>query len=153
MDMEEIKVFGMVEIRDRNGNPVLIKKNKITKKGVEIFAKKLVGELVEIEKVKVGTGTEIATEDDTGLGSPLPFDFAIINRSNERVGDKAFSANYVSMIETDDPNASFSFSEAGLFARDYDTSDILVARVVFPTKFKKPFNEYYLTWKIILRID
>jgi len=151
--MEEIKVFGMVEIRDRHGNPVLIKKNKITKKGVEIFAKKLVGELVEIEKVKVGTGTEIATEDDTNLSSPLPFDFAIINRSSDRVGDRAFSANYVSMIETDDPNASFSFSEAGLFARDHDTSDILVARVVFPTKFKKPFNEYYLTWKIILRID
>jgi flagellar biosynthesis GTPase FlhF len=151
--MEAIKVFGMVEIRDKYGNPVLIKKNKITKKGVEIFAKKLVDGLVEIEKVKVGTGTEIATENDTDLGSPLPFDFAIINRSSERVNDRAFSANYVSMIETDDPNASFSFSEAGLFARDHDTSDILVARVVFPTKFKKPFNEYYLTWKIILRID
>jgi hypothetical protein len=66
---------------------------------------------VEIEKVKVGTGTEIATEDDTNLSSPLPFDFAIINRSSDRVGDRAFSANYVSMIETDDPNASFSFSE------------------------------------------
>jgi len=153
MNMEEIRVFGVVEIRDRYGNPVLIKKNKITKKGVEIFAKKLVDGLVEIEKVKVGTGTEIATEDDTSLGSPLPFDFAIINRSSDRVGDKAFSVNYVSMIETDDPNASFSFSEAGLFARDHETSDILVARVVFPTKFKKPFNEYYLTWKIILRID
>jgi len=153
MDMEAIKVFGMVEIRDRYGNPVLIKKNKITKKGVEIFAKKLVDGLVEVEKVKVGTGTEIATEDDTGLGSPLPFDFAIINRSSEMVNDRAFSVNYVSMIETDDPNASFSFSEAGLFARDQDTDNILVARVVFPTKFKKPFNEYYLTWKIILRID
>jgi len=152
MDMEEIKVFGMVEIKDKYGNPVLIKKNKITKKGVEVFAKKLVGELVEIEKVKVGTGTEIATEDDMNLSSPLPFDFAIISRSSDRVGDRAFSANYVSMIETEDPNASFSFSEAGLFARDHDTSDILVARVVFPTKFKKPFNEYYLTWKIILRI-
>jgi len=151
--MEEIKVFGMVEIRDRYGNPVLIKKNKITKKGVEIFAKKLVDGLVEIEKVKVGTGTEIATEDDTSLGSPLPFDFSIINRSSEMVNDRAFSVNYVSMIETDDPNANFSFSEAGLFARDRNTSDILVARVVFPTKFKKPFNEYYLTWKIILRID
>jgi len=151
--MEAIKVFGIVEIRDKCGNPVLIKKNKITKKGVEIFAKKLVSGLVEIEKVKVGTGTEIATENDTGLGSPLPFDFAIINSSSERVDDKAFSVNYVSMIETDDPNASFSFSEAGLFARDHETSDILVARVVFPTKFKKPFNEYYLTWKIVLRID
>ena len=153
MDMEAITVFGMVEIRDRYGNPVLIKKNKITKKGVEIFAKKLVDGLVEVEKVKVGTGTEIATEDDTGLGSPLPFDFSIINRSSEMVNDRAFSVNYVSMIETDDPNASFSFSEAGLFARDQDTDNILVARVVFPTKFKKPFNEYYLTWKIILRID
>jgi hypothetical protein len=32
----------VVEIRDKYGNPVLVKKNKITKKGVEIFAKKLV---------------------------------------------------------------------------------------------------------------
>jgi hypothetical protein len=151
--MESIRVFGMVEIIDKYGNLVLIKKNKITKKGVEIFAKKLVDGLVEIEKVMVGTGTEVATADDTELGSPLPFEFAIINRSNERVDDGAFSANYVSMIETDDPNAGFSFSEAGLFARDHDTNNILVARVVFPTKFKKPFNEYYLTWKIILRID
>jgi hypothetical protein len=151
--MGTIKAFGVVEIRDRYGNPVLVKKNKITKKGVEIFAKKLAGELVEIEKVMVGTGTRTATVDDTGLGSPLPFEFAVINSSNERVNDKAFSVNYVSIIGTDDSNASFSFSEAGLFARDNDTNNILVARVVFPTKFKNPSNEYYLTWKVILRID
>ncbi len=151
--MEAIKVLGIVEVKDKSGNRVLLKKNKITKRGVEIIAKKLVDGLVEIEKVKVGTGTETATVEDTNLGSPLPFDFPIINSSSERVDDKTFSVNYVSMIETDDPNTSFSFSEAGLFARDHDTDNILVARVVFPIKFKKPFNEYYLTWKIILRID
>ncbi len=151
--MEAIKAFGVVEMRDKYGNQVLTKKNKITKKGVEIFAKKLVDELVEIEKVRVGTGTTATSVDDTGLSSPLPFEFTIVNRSIERVSDKAFSANYVSIIQTDDPNASFSFNEAGLFARDRDANDILVARVVFPTKFKNPSNEYYLTWKIILRID
>jgi hypothetical protein len=151
--MEAIKAFGIVEIRDRYGNQVLVKKNRITKKGVEIFAKKLVDELVEIEKVMVGTGTQAASVDDTGLGGPLPFEFAIVNRSSERVNDRAFSVNYVSIIGTDDPNVTFSFSEAGLFARERDANDILVARVVFPTKFKNPSNEYYLTWKIILRID
>ena len=151
--MDRLTVHGIVEIRDSRGKVLELKKNRITKKGIEIFSKKIVDSLVEIEKVKVGTGTEIATIDDTSLGSPLPFDFQIINRSTEQVGDKSFSVNYVSMIETDDPNASFSFSEAGLFARDQDVSDILVARVVFPTKFKKPFNEYYLTWKIVFSID
>jgi hypothetical protein len=151
--MEGIRVFGVVEIRDKYGNPVLTEKNKITKKGVEIFAKKLVDDLVEIEKVRVGTGTRTASADDVGLGSPLPFDFPIINRSSERLNDKAFSVNYVSIIGTDNSNTSFSFSEAGLFARDHNTNDILVARVVLPTKFKNPSNEYYLTWKVILRID
>ena len=150
--MDRLTVHGIVEIRDSRGKVLELKKNRITKKGVEIFSKKIVDSLVEIEKVKVGTGTEIATIDDTSLGSPLPFDFQIINRSTEQVGDKSFSVNYVSMIETDDPNASFSFSEAGLFARDQDVSDILVARVVFPTKFKKPFKEYYLTWKIVFSL-
>jgi len=151
--MGAIKAFGMVEIRDRCGNQVLVKKNRITKKGVEIFAKKLVDELVEIEKVMVGTGTQGASVDDTGLGSPLPFEFAIVNKSSERLNDRAFSVNYVSIIGTDDPNTTFSFSEAGLFARDRDTTNILVARAVFPSKFKGPSNEYYLTWKIVLRID
>jgi len=151
--MEGIRAFGVVEIRDKYGSTVLTKRNKITKKGVEIFAKKLIDELVEIRKVKVGTGTEEVSVDDTGLSDPLPFEFAIVNVSSERVNDKAFSANYVSIIQTDDPNASFSFSEAGLFARDHDINDILVARVVFPTKFKNPSNEYYLTWKIVLRIE
>jgi hypothetical protein len=153
LKMEAIKAFGVVEIRDKHGNQVLVKKNRITKKGVEIFARKLVDESVEIEKVMVGTGTREASVDDTGLGSPLPFEFAIVNRSSERVNDRAFSVNYVSIIGTDDYDTTFSFSEAGLFARDNNTNNILVARVVFPTKFKNPSNEYYLTWKVILRID
>jgi hypothetical protein len=151
--METIKVFGMVEIKDRERNPVLVKKNKITKKGVEIFSKMLIDEMVDVEKVMLGTGAGAVTIEDVSLNDPLPFEFAIVNRSTERVGETAFSVNYTSIIETDDPNTSFSFREAGLFARDHGTGNILVARVVFPSKFKKPFNEYYLTWKIILRID
>lgn len=149
--------WGEVEILDRSGQLLFSGRNRITKSGLLAIGKVLSQDGTVISKLRVGTGTTPPTVGDNNLEAPIEIDFPIINKTLVQSQDgNSIEVRFTSMVESQDENLSFYFSEAGLFATftrdDGTTSDILVARIVFPPKYKRPFNEYYLTWKIKLSL-
>lgn len=149
--MERIKLKGEVFLSDREGNLVLYIPNRITRKGLEVFTRLAISDGTTVSHMELGTGSSQTQPTTERLEEPLPFTFPVISRSTQASGN-AFVARFVSMIETQDPSLSFSFSEAGLMAevpsQNNQIEKVLVARVTFPQKHKKPYNEFYLTWKI-----
>lgn len=151
-------VWGEVELVEPSStNTLSLGRNRITKRGLLVLGKMLTQDGTIVSKVRVGTGATPASDEDEGLERPIAIDFPIINKSALQSQDgRLVEARFTSMIESEDDSLSFTFSEAGLFAefsgQDGNPVEVMVARIVFPPKYKKPFNEYYLTWKIKLAL-
>lgn len=156
-ERDRLHVYGIVEISDKRGNVLFVGKNRITYRGLEVLARSIIQDGTLLSHVELGSGAGDTLPDMEGLASPIPLRFEIINRSVNLQPGKA-TIRLVSMIESEDPSMSFSFSEAGLFGEvppqgpEGEVTKVMVARITFPTKHKKPYNEYYLTWNINLSL-